>query len=470
MDDLAFASAVELGALMREGQISPVEVTEASLRRIEADGGALGAFVEVDGDRALAEARTIEPDDRRVFAGVPIAIKANTMASGWTMDYGSARLAGHRADHDAHLVRRLREEGFVIVGVTNMPEFGILPTSEPLHRAPSRNPWDTARTPGGSSGGAAAAVAAGLLPIAHGNDGGGSLRIPAACCGLVGLKPSRGRVSRGPDAGDSMLVCDGVLSRTVLDTAAALDALSGYEVGDATWAPPPERPFSAIFNRDPGHLRIGVVTENPLAPVLDPQNAAAVVAAGELLTELGHHVEAAAPALPGPDAIPLFTTVFAANIALSAAHASVLGGGAGPVEPLSQAMIDRAAATDAVGLLGATAILQAISRQVVALFAGYDVLLVPTLAERPVEIGAITGDDPAAFERAIAFAPWAGLFNVTGQPAISLPAGVGTDGLPLAIQLVGRPLGEDTLLQVATQIEAARPWALGPEHLTDPQG
>jgi amidase len=466
MNDFARMSAVELGALLRRSDASPSEVVEDALRRIEATDPALGAFVDVDAERALEQARAIEPGDRRMFAGVPIAVKANTPAAGLVMDYGSRLLAGHRMDHDAYLVRRLRHEGFVIVGATKTPEFGILPTTEPRSGGPARNPWDPSRTPGGSSGGAAAAVASGMLPIAHGNDGGGSIRIPAACCGLVGLKPSRGRVSRGPDSGDSFLICDGVLSRTVLDTAAALDALSGYEVGDATWAAPPGAPYVKAVGREPGSLRIGVTTANPIGEAPHPEHVAAVDETAEALAGLGHRVEEADADLPGADALPLFTAVFSANVGLAGAYAQLLAGreaGEGDVEPLSRAMMDRAAAMSSTEYLGALAMLQARSRAMVALWAGFDLLLTPALAERPPAIGAITGLDEeeplAAFDRAVAFAPYAGLFNVTGQPAITVPAGLGGDGLPLAVQLVGPPLGEDTLLQVASQLEDARPWA-----------
>jgi len=222
MDALAFLPATELAARIRDGSLSARDAVDATLRRIEAVDPQIGAFVELDAERALAEAGAIEPGDPRPFAGVPVAVKANTAVAGLCMNFASQFLAGHRPTHNAYLVRRLRDAGFVVVGTTNMPEFGILPTTEPRHNGPTRNPWDTSRTPGGSSGGSAAAVAAGLVPIAHANDGGGSLRIPAACCGLVGLKPSRGRVSRGPDLGDSFLACDGVLSRTVTETALLL--------------------------------------------------------------------------------------------------------------------------------------------------------------------------------------------------------------------------------------------------------
>ena len=258
MDALAFMPAPELAARIRDGSFTAREVTEATIRRIEAIDPQIGAFVELDAESALEQAGAITPGDRRPFAGVPIAIKANTAVAGMCMNFASRFLAGHRPTHSAYLVRRLREAGFVIVGTTNMAEFGILPTTEPRHTGPTRNPWDVTRTPGGSSGGSAAAVAAGLVPIAHANDGGGSLRIPAACCGLVGLKPSRGRVSRGPDLGDSFLACDGVLSRSVAETALLLDVLAGYEPGDATWAPRPAEPYTLAMRRDPGRLRIAM--------------------------------------------------------------------------------------------------------------------------------------------------------------------------------------------------------------------
>lgn len=465
-DDLASLSAVEVGALLRDRRLSPVEVTEATLRRIEAADGELGAFTSLDGDAALQQARAITADDRRLLAGVPTAIKANTPATGLVFDYGSALLDGHRADHDAHLVRRLREEGMVLVGSTKCPEFGILPTTEPRHGGPARNPWDPNRTPGGSSGGAAAAVASGMLPIAHANDGGGSIRIPAACCGLVGLKPSRGRVSRGPDSGDSFLVADGVLSRTVLDTAAALDALSGYEAGDATWAPPPDVAFTTAVDREPGTLRVHVVTANPLGFELHEDNRAAVEATAKALSDLSHDVETAEPDFPGPETLPLFTAMFGANIGLGVAHAQLMAGReAGPdeIEPLSRAFFERALAANAIEHQGAVAMLQALSRRVVAHWAHCDVMLMPALAERPPRIGEVTGfadDEPMdAFDRATRFAPYTALFNVTGQPAIVVPAGVGEDGLPSAVQLVGRPLAEDTLLQLARQLEVAQPWA-----------
>jgi len=465
MDALAFLPATELAARIHDGAVTAREAVEAAVRRIEALDEALGAFVELDAERALAEADAIAPGDERPFAGVPIAVKANTPVAGLNLSYASRFLADHRPTHSAYLVRRLREAGFVVVGTTNMPEFGILPTTEPRHSGPARNPWDTGRTPGGSSGGSAAAVAAGLVPIAHGNDGGGSLRIPAACCGLVGLKPSRGRVSRGPDLGDSFLVSDGVLSRSVVETALLLDVLAGYEPGDATWAPRPAEPFTLAMRRDPGRLRIATSLANALAVDADPEVVRGLHETAGVLRELGHDVEEASPALPGPESLDVFLQLFGPGVALGIAFGEMLAGRPpeeDEIEPLSRAIAEEAHKLPSTGYLAAMAQMQLLARGTVAFFADYDVLLTPVLASRPLPIGALhgCGDDPMAdLRRSGTFAPYTSLFNVTGQPAMSVPAGFGEDGLPNAVQLVGRPLGEETLLQVAAQLETARPWA-----------
>jgi amidase len=465
MDALAFLSATELAARIRDGSLTAREAVEAAVRRIEAVDPHIGAFVEVDAERVLAEADAIEPRDERPFAGVPIAVKSNTAVAGLCMNFASRFLAGHRPTHNAYLVRRLREAGFVIVGTTNMPEFGILPTTEPRHTGPTRNPWDTSRTPGGSSGGSAAAVAAGLVPLAHGNDGGGSLRIPAACCGLVGLKPSRGRVSRGPDLGDSFLVSDGVLTRTVAETALLLDVLSGYEPGDATWAPRPAEPYTLAMRRDPGKLRIAMSLENALGVDADPEVVHGLHEAATLLRGLGHEVVEASPALPGPDSLDIFLQVFGPVIALGIGLGERLAGRPpddDEIEPMSRAVLEHARSLPSTGYLTALAQLQLLARGTVAFFADYDLLLTPVLASRPLPIGELhgCGEEPLEdLRRSGTFAPYTALFNVTGQPAISVPIGFGEDALPTAVQLVGHPLGEETLLQVANQIEAARPWA-----------
>ena len=464
MDDLDYRTVVESAALVRGGDASPRELVTAALERIGRLDPDLNAFVEVDAERALAEAEAVRPGAGQPFAGVPFAVKANVPVAGRSLTSGSALLRDHRAEHDAFLVSRLRRAGFVIVGMTNLAEFGILPTTEPRHGGPTRNPWDRSRTPGGSSGGSAAAVAAGLVPAAHGNDGGGSLRIPAACCGLVGLKPSRGRISQGPGSGGSLLAVEGVLTRTVADTAALLDVLAGYEVGDAVWAPRAAEPYSAAMRRDPGPLRIAVTSRNYLDVAVAPEVEQTLQEVARRLEGLGHEVVEDTPPLPDAAMLELFLTVFGPQIAVGIAAAEEIAGrraGDDDIEPLSRAVLERAAAVPSHGYLAAVAALQQLSRRVVAFFGGYDLLLTPTLARSPLPIGELhgCGDEPLDdLRRSGTFAPFTALFNVTGQPAISVPCAAGEDGLPTAVQLVGRPLAEEKLLQIAGQLEAAHPW------------
>ncbi len=468
MDDLAFASAEELAALVRSGGASPREVVEAALRRIEALEPALNAFIAVDGERALAAADAVKPGTAQPFAGVPIAIKGNVPVEGMPLTYGSRFLADHRPDHSAYLVRRLREAGFVIVGVTNLPEFGILPTTEPRFGGPTRNPWDLERTPGGSSGGSAAAVAAGMLPLAHGNDGGGSLRIPAACCGLVGLKPSRGRVSRGPDLGESWLACDGVLTRTVADTAHALDVLGGYEVGDANWAPRPAEPYAAAMRRSPGKLRVAITAENPFGAAVDPEAIHGLRVGAELLTALGHEVVEASP--PGPRRTCWrSSSTRSGRRSRSASTRACCGPAATRRRTRSSRSHARCSSAPAPRRRSPTS---APSRSCRPWRAGsWPSSPTTTCSSRPRwpsvrwRSASATGaaSDPLGdLSRSGHFTPYTSLFNVTGQPAISLPVGFGADGLPTGVQIVGKPLNEDTLLQVAAQMEAAHPWAHQP--------
>jgi amidase len=466
MDAPAFLPATELSARIRNGEVSATEVVEATLRRIEAFEPDLNAFVELDPERALAEAAALHSGDPRPFAGVPVAVKANTAVAGLCMNFASSFMSGHRPTHSAYLVRRLREAGFIVVGTTNLSEYAILPTTEPRHTGPTRNPWELDHTPGGSSGGSAAAVAAGLVPVAHGNDGGGSLRTPAACCGLVGLKPSRGRISLGPDLGDSFLGVEGVLTRSVAESALLLDVLAGYEAGDATWAPRPAEPYAVAMRRRPTGLRVAVSLENPLEVDPHPESVRAVHDAAGVLRDLGHHVEEASPALPSPDSLELFLHLFSPQVALGIRFGETLAGrppDEEEIEPVSRVVRDLAGTLSATAYLTARAQLQLLARSTVAFFADYDLLLTPVLASRPLRTGELhgSGDDPEAdLRRSGTFAPYTPLFNVTGQPAISIPMGFGDDGLPSAVQLVGRPLAEDTVLQAAAQVEAARPWAM----------
>jgi amidase len=466
MSELLFKPATELATLIHTGQISSTDLVTAALERIEALQPTINAFTYVDAERAIAAAEAIRADDPRPFAGVPIAIKDTMPVAGMPYTMASDLFGDFVPGHDAFVVRRLRDAGFVIVGKTSMSEFGILPVSEPRRFGPVRNPWDIDRTPGGSSGGAGAAVAAGMLPLAHGADGGGSIRIPASCCGLVGLKPTRGRISRGPDLADDFLVQDGVLTRTVADTAALLDLLSGYEVGDASWAPPPSVPFASAAAREPGRLRIGYTTTAPVDAPLDPLCDQAVRDAAQLLTELGHDVEeVAAPWSREQDLMSVFTVAFGTPLAMGMYFGGlVTGREPAPelMEPLSWTFWEGVRERTALDYLLARTQLGAISRGIIALWESYDVVLTPGLAERPVPIGEIDScsDDPwADFGRSAQFTPYTALFNVSGQPAISVPLYHGDDGLPTSIQLAGRPADEATLLSLAAQLEAARPWA-----------
>jgi amidase len=417
-------------------------------------------------EQALADAAAIDPADGRPFAGVPIAVKDNRAVRGMPITMGSDLFTDRVPGHDAFVVRRLREAGFIIVGKTNMPEMGILPTTEPRRFGPTRNPWALDRTPGGSSGGAAAAVAAGMVPIAHGNDGGGSIRIPATCCGLVGLKPARGRVSPGPDQGQSFLVSDGVLTHTVSDTIAALDILAGYEPGDAIWAPPPPGAYGELTARPPGRLRVGLALEPALeGAAVDPVCEQAARDTAAALEDLGHHVEPIAPPWAREGLLADFTRAFGPHVSLATfAGAQLAGRPPTPddVEPLTWEMWERARSHDTIDLLSAQAKLERVAREIVSYLLPYDIVVTPALATPPVPTGAIHGRGPdpmAHYRRSGHFTPYTAIVNVTGQPAISLPVAETEDGLPVGVQLIGAPAREDVVLQVALALEQAMPWA-----------
>jgi amidase len=465
-ENLMFRSAIELAGMVRSGEVSSRELVECSLGRIEELDPALNAFVQVDAEGALAAAEQVRSGDERPFAGVPIAIKNNRAVKGLRLTLGCSLMADNVARHDHNVTRRLRDAGFVIVGTTTLPEYGILPVSEARLFGPTRNPWDLDRTPGGSSGGAAAAVAAGMVPVAHGNDGGGSLRIPAACCGLVGCKPARGRISAAPERGEGPLDIDGVLTRTVADTAAILDVLSGYETGDANWAPPPGEPFAAAALRPPRALRIAATTVPPAPDALvDERCVRAVADAAEILRSLGHEVEEVELPWQADGLRELFGVVFAIQLALSMAASGIVAGrepAAADMEPMSWAIFSLAQQLNAVQGAGAAIQLQRFSRRLAVFLEPYDALLTPALAERPLPIGTLdtAAPDPmSTFTRSSYFTPFTAAFNAGGEPAVSLPLFHGEDGLPLGVQLVGRPAGEAALLALAAQLEEARPWA-----------
>ncbi|HWB21843.1 MAG TPA: amidase [Gaiellaceae bacterium] len=442
MDD-----AVALAAAIRSGEVSPAELRDAAFRRLEAVEPELNAFVTQWHDEPLDSL----PDGP--FTGVPIAIKDLTDTRGIRTTYSCGAFAENVPARDAAVVRRIREAGFVIVGKTNTPEFGSTAVTESALNGVCRNPWNLERTPGGSSGGAAAHVAAGVLPLAHGSDGGGSIRIPASCCGLFGLKPSRGRVSGAPHGdGGLSLGQNGPLSRTVRDAAAFLDVIAGYEAGDAVRLPPPARPFADEVGAAPGRLRIAFTVEPPLPYPVESPCASATVAAAELLSELGHDVYEATPSWADDDLLDRFGYLWRVGPPLYGVPAEHL-------EPLNRALAEAAQATTALEYVHAVLSLQAYARRVMAFWDDADVMLTPTLAKLPVPIGWVSeSDDPwDHYRRAAEFTPFTAVANLTGQPAASVPFAT-ADGLPVGIQLLGRAGDEATLLRLAAQIEEARPW------------
>src|SRR4051794_26878208 len=339
--DLLFRPAVELAGLVRSGELSAQELVAASLARIDAVGPELNAFVDVFHDEALAAAAAIHPGDERPFAGVPIAVKNNRAIEGKRLTFASDFTGDRTAPYDHNVVRRLRAAGFVIVGSTTLPEWGILPWTNTKRFGATRNPWDPARTSGGSSGGSATAGAARMVPIGPATGGGGSPRIPAACCGLVGLKPQRTRISLSREMGQSFLATDGVLPHTVADPAAALDVLAGREVGDAAWAPPPDEPFAAAGAREPGRLRVALTVAPPLDVPIEPAREQAARDAAALLESLGHEVEEADPPWRQPRLGELFTALFAPLVMLQVAQGRMVAGrdpAEGEMEPLSWAL------------------------------------------------------------------------------------------------------------------------------------
>ena len=439
--------AVALAAEVRAGEASPRELAEQAIARIEATNPGLNFLVTPSFDLA-------EPEDGP-FRGVPMLVKDLTETQGLRTTFSSRAFAGYVPAADSALVRRLRAAGFQILGKSNTPEFGITCVTESDLNGACRNPWDTSRTPGGSSGGAAAAVAAGVLPLAHGSDGGGSIRIPASCCGLFGLKPSRGRVSSAPYGGGSLELAQSAgISVTVRDAAAFLDVVAGYEPGDPHWAPPPERPFLEEVGRDPGRLRIALTVEPPIDYPVDPAVAAVAREAAEALAALGHEVVEATPPWREDGLLWIFARLWQVSPALyPVADESLL-------MPINRALAERARETSSVEYALAVASLQRLARRVVAFWDDVDIVLTPTLAKPPVPIGWVFDDpDPwRQFELGGEFTPFTPIVNVTGQPAASVPFGE-VDGLPVGVHLIGPPAGEALLFRLAAQLEEAHPWA-----------
>ena len=460
--------------LVRKGEVSPTELVEEAIARIEELNPQVNAVIHEQFDQGRAEAASPDLPDGP-FKGVPFLFKDLGAAyAGQPLHLGMKLLkdAEFRAPVDTTLAQRFRAAGFVVVGKTNTPELGILPTSEPEAYGPSRNPWDTSRTTGGSSGGSGAAVASGMVSIAHANDGGGSIRIPASVNGLVGLKPTRQRITEGPLVGDVMtgLTTELVISRSVRDTAAVLDAVEGPAPGDPYVAPAPLRPYVEELEAD-RKLRIGFALHPPVPGLKsEPECVAAVEAAAKLLESLGHAVEDSSPVDPAQaEALNLedsFMTRWAAGQAVALDQFGMLIGRevtADDVEPLTWALAEVGRERSSARYLADHGLHQLVARGVAGWYeeGGFDLLMTPTMAEPPVPLGTYDqhGDDPLdAFRRAIPAGAFTAIFNATGQPAISVPLHWTPDGLPVGVQLVA-PFGrEDLLIDIAAQLERAQPW------------
>jgi len=473
---LSALDATAQADLVARGEVSPRELVDAAIARIERDNPDLGAVIIPLYDEARA---TVPADGPNApFRGVPILIKdivATVKGVPQIMGITPLRRSPWHAPVDSHLVAALRRAGFIIVGKTNTSELGIVPTAEPPAWPPSRNPYDRTRTTGGSSGGSAAAVACGMVAIAHANDGGGSIRIPASCCGLFGLKPSRGRVSLAPWYGENHggLVQEHVVARSVRDSAAVLDILAGMQPGDPYTAPTPARPFAQEVGAPTGKLRIAFATRHPHVDAdggggmieSHPDCRAAVEHAAKLLTSLGHTVEhAEIPTLSDPEWVSRFLTIWVTGTAADLDEVAELLGRPvteADVEPLTWGLAELGRLIGAGAYIGAWRWLHAATRRIATFFDTYDLWLTPTVTEPPVPLGTFKSpaDDPlAGIFRAADFAPFTAVFNATGQPACSIPLYRNAAGLPIGIQLAAAYGREDLLLRVASQLEAAQPF------------
>ena len=468
MADLHDLTALEQGAAMRRREFSALDLTEHYLRRSEAISDTVGAFTTLTPELALRQAREVDgrlsaadPDEPLpLLLGVCVPVKDLTAVAGVRMTMGSVVYADFVPQVQAHVVTQLRAAGTVMTGKTTTPEFGLPCYTEPDVAPPSRTPWDLERTAGGSSGGAAAAVAAGLAPLALGSDGGGSIRIPASVCGLVGFKPSRGRISNAPFGPDvAGLVTHGPLARPVADAAALVDAVAGPAPGDPWWAAPlpPAETFLARTQADPLPLRIGRFAVGVLSrPEFHPDCLAAWEQASALLVDLGHHVVDIDPPA-GPQLGETFLDVWSTL----AASAPVAPRDEGRLRPLTRWLRARGREVSATRLLGSVADLHGVARVTARSWADFDAVLTPTLAAPPVRVGELRNDDDPVgdFAAQAAFTPLTSFFNLTGQPAVSLPLGIGAGGLPIGVMIAGRPGGDGDLFALAAQIERAAPWA-----------
>ena len=469
-DDSTWLDATGQAELVRRGDASPKELVEAAIARIEALNPQLDAVIRTRFDQARAEAAGDVPDGP--FRGVPFLLKdLGAHVAGEPTAHGLKLLHDVKQPVTSYLAEQFRAAGFIVLGRTNVPEFGTTVTTEPRGFPPARNPWNRDHSTGGSSGGSAAAVASGMVAAAHANDGGGSIRIPASECGLVGLKPTRARVSQGPEVGEGWAggTIDGAVTRTVRDAAAILDAISGAMPGEPYYAPALPGPLRDEVGRDPGRLRIGFLDHPGLGAdsvegyLDDPECREAVAVTARLLESLGHTVEESAPAAMFEEQFgAMFPVIIAADSAKEIAEFEVLLGrpiADDELEPRNLLYKQWGATVTAVDYLNARGWIGAWSRRMASWWSSYDVLLTPTLAAPPPPIGWFTEDPSAEGQRIVSFIPYTAQFNMTGQPAVSLPLHWSASGLPVGVQLVGAYGREDLLVRLASQLEQAAPWA-----------
>ncbi len=455
MSELHDLTALEQGAAIRTGELKTADLVEHYLERIERRADELGAFVTVTADQA----RSARPSGDGPLAGVPIAIKDLNATKGVRTSFGSPVFGDYVPDFDDDVVERIAAAGMVSLGKTSTPEFGSPCYTEPEGAPPAVTPWDTSRMAGGSSGGSAAAVSARLVPLAQGSDGGGSIRIPASCCGIVGVKATRGRISGAPMYGDPVgLATNGSLARTVRDAAALLDVMAGRAVGDPFWAPEEATSFLSACERDPGRLRIARFSDPVIADAeIDPECITAWEDLSGVLEGLGHEVVDIDVPLPR-DAVPVFETCWAVLTALSVVN--LPDEARAQLRPLTTWLAGRGMAVSGPEFGLAIGELRRVAARTLAALSSYDAVLTPTLAVPPLPVGAIRDDDdPAAdFEAQKRFTPYTSMWNVTGSPAISLPTHQTPNGLPVGVMLATAPGDEATLVSLAAQVEQQQPW------------
>jgi Asp-tRNA(Asn)/Glu-tRNA(Gln) amidotransferase A subunit family amidase len=461
----AHYDAVGLAQLVRGREVSPDELLEEAIVRVERVNSRVNALVNRLYDEARAAIRAGLPDG--ALRGVPFLLKdLNALCKGSVTSNGCRFFADNLTDHDTELVARYKRGGAVIFGKTNTPEFGLTITTEPKLFGATRNPWNVEFTAGGSSGGAAAAVAAGIVPAAHASDGGGSIRIPASCCGLLGLKPTRGRNPQGPDRGEGWagMSTEHVITRSVRDSAAFLDMTCGPDAGAPYFAPPPASPFAAEVGRDPGRLCIAFSKHTPNGERISRECEAALNEAARVLEGAGHRLEEAALDFVPPELGPAFRLVIAANIRMAIENFAAVQKrqpSADQFERVTWMFYEAGGQTSAVDYARAVAVLHRTGRLVAAFFQRYDLLLTPTLPREPERIGVfdMNAPDLEAYREAVAlFTSFTAPFNASGNPAISVPLYWSETGMPIGIQLAARYGEEAILLRVAAQLEQARPW------------